>query len=211
MRLRPRVFSLVIAILVISVLAMAIPVYWYTRSALEDEFDHQLRNYVELASQVIPGDLLANLIREPALESVRRAIEGELAELVTVGISGLAIYTGNGNELAKWENGLTTPPTPLLTAVISDVGDSTQSVVSEIYQLGEDNYFKAAAATIGGNTEHRAVLVVWGGAHFISSMVQLIGSLFWIILFALFASISLAIIFSRSLDFSPYTPRSLRA
>jgi signal transduction histidine kinase len=199
MKLHPRVFSLVIGVLIISVLAMAIPVYWYTRSALEDEFDHQLLNYAKLVSHVIPKNLLVSLAREPALGSVRQSVEVELALLVSEGIAGLAVYSGAGQELAKWEDSLTSPPDPLLSAVISELSDTNLAVVSEIYQLSDRNYFKAAATAINIQTDHQLAIVVWGGAQFMSSLDQLTGSLFWIILFALLASVSLAIFFSRSL------------
>lgn len=199
MKLRPRVFFLVITVLIISVLAMAIPVYWYTRSALEDEFDQQLLNYAELISHVIPKELLFSLAQEPALKSVRQSVEQDIAELVSAGIAGVAVYSKTGQELAKWERNNTSPPKPLLVAIIGELSDSNTIVVSEIYQLNDNNYFKSAATVINRQPGEYLALVVWGGAQFMRSLDQLTGSLFWISLIALLASISLAIVFARSL------------
>ena len=102
MKLRPRILSLVIGILIVSFLALSIPLYWYTRSALEDELDKRLLSTAEIAAGNLSGDLLLNLTKEPAFSTVRFALEQELASFLVEGIEGLAIYSQRGEELAKW-------------------------------------------------------------------------------------------------------------
>ena len=92
MKLQSRILTLVIGILVVSFLALSIPLYWYTRSALEDELDKRLLSTAEIAAHQLRNDLLASLVREPALATVRATLEQDLSAFRVGGIEGLAVY-----------------------------------------------------------------------------------------------------------------------
>ena len=148
MKLRPRILTLVIGILIVSFMALSIPLYWYTHSALENELDKRLRSTAQLAARNISGDLLLNLTKEPALAAVRFALEQELASFMVEGIEGLAIYSQQGAELAKWSLRKSDHPRiSVLLQTFSGVEDSAISAVSEIYQLSKGDYVKAAATS----------------------------------------------------------------
>lgn len=200
MKLRPRILSLVIGILIVSFLALSIPLYWYTRSALEDEMDKRLLNTARITAGQLSGDLLLNLTREPALSAVRLALEQELSSFLVDGIEGIAIYSQEGDELAKWSQMKADhPQVSVLLQNFSGIGSNVESAVSEIYQFPEGGYFKAAAISISTGNNPPAILVVWGGADFMAVIDQIVGSVFWIILVSILIAVSLSIVFSRSL------------
>jgi len=200
MKLRPRILSLVIGILIVSFLALSIPLYWYTRSALEDEMDKRLLSTARIAAGQLSRDLLLNLTREPALSAVRLALEQELSSFLVDGIEGIAIYSQEGDELAKWSQMKSDhPQVSVLLQNFSGIGSNVESAVSEIYQFPDDGYFKAAAVSIDAGRTPSPILVVWGGAGFMMVIDQIVGSIFWIILVSIIIAVSLAIVFSRSL------------
>ncbi|MCK4858329.1 MAG: HAMP domain-containing histidine kinase [candidate division Zixibacteria bacterium] len=181
-------------------MALSIPLYWYTHSALENELDKRLRSTAELAARNLSGDLLLNLTKEPALAAVRFALEKELASFIVEGIEGLAIYSQQGAELAKWSLRKSEHPRiSVLLQTFSGVEDSAISAVSEIYQLSKGDYVKAAATSINLGRNSHPILVVWGGAEFMTIIDQIAGSIFWIVLISIVVAVSLAIVFSRSL------------
>lgn len=200
MKLRPRILSLVIGILIVSFLALSIPLYWYTRSALEDEMDKRLLSTARIAAGQLSGDLLLNLTREPDLSAVRLALEQELSSFLVDGIEGIAIYSQEGDELAKWSQMKSDhPQVSVLLQNFSGIGSNVESAVSEIYQFPDGGYFKAAAISIDIGKSPPPILVVWGGAGFMMVIDQIVGSIFWIILVSIIIAVSLAIVFSRSL------------
>jgi len=200
MKLRPRILSLVIGILIVSFLALSIPLYWYTRSALEDELDKRLLSTARIAAGQLSGDLLLNLTREPALSAVRLALEQELSAFLVDGTEGIALYSQEGAELAKRSQMKSDHPhVSVLLQNFSSIGSNVESAVSEIYQFPDGGYFKAAAVSLDAGMDPPPILVVWGGADFMTVIDQIVGSLFWIILLSIVIAVSLAIVFSRSL------------
>ncbi|MFB0515335.1 MAG: ATP-binding protein [Candidatus Neomarinimicrobiota bacterium] len=200
MKLRPRILTLVIGILIVSFLALSIPLYWYTRSALEDEMDKRLLSTARIAAGQLSGDLLLSLTREPALSAVRLALEQELASFLVDGIEGIAIYSQQGDELARQSQMKSDhPQVSVLLQNFSRIGSNVESAVSEIYQFPEGGYFKAAAIAIDTGMSPPPILVVWGGADFMTVIDQIVGSIFWIVLVSILVAVSLAIVFSRSL------------
>ncbi len=200
MKLRPRVLILVIGILVISFLALSIPLYWYTRSALEDELDKHLLSTARIVAGQLSSDLILSLTREPALSTVKLALEQELASFLTAGIEGLVLYSQEGTELAmQGEMRTDYPRLSILLQNLSSVGKNAGSAVSEIYQYPDGGYFKAAAVPVNTGDNASPILVIWGGADFMNVIDQLLGSLFWIVLVSIVIAVSLAIVFSRSL------------
>ena len=188
------------AILIVAIGALSVPLFWYTRGALESELNKRLLNMAETASGQINHDLLRSLVREPALTGVRSALEQELAYFLVEGIEGIAVYSGDGVELARKSLALTNQPqitTLLLT--FADRRNITSRAVSEIYRLPGGEYFKTAAIVIDIDVTPAPVLAVWGGAEFMSEVDQLLGSLFWFVLIAIVVAVTLAIFFSRSL------------
>jgi len=200
MKLRPRILSLVIGILIVSFLALSIPLYWYTRSALEDELDKRLLSIAEIAAIQLRTDLLANLVREPALVTVRATLEQDLSTFRVEGVEGLAVYTSGGVELARSQ---------VAPSEYADIAVLLQSLlslqypvdraVSELYRLSAGEYFKAAAISMEVGATAPLILVVWGGADFMAVIDKIVGSLFWIVLVSIVAAVSLAVVFSRSL------------
>lgn len=200
MKLRPKILVLVVGILLISFAALAIPLYWYARSALEDELDKRLRSVAELAMKNINLELVINLTREPALHTVRTALEGELSAFVVEGIEGLAVYSQKGIQLAQWSSTSDAyPQIEGLLQTMSGPGRNAETTVSEIFQLSGGEYFKAAAAPFPFGDSGSPVLVVWGGAAFMSVIDQIVGGIFWIILGSVLVAVSMTIVFSRSL------------
>ncbi|UCD36794.1 MAG: HAMP domain-containing histidine kinase [Fidelibacterota bacterium] len=200
MKLRPRILSLVIGILAVSFLALSVPLYWYTRSALEDELDKRLLSITGIGAQKLSKDLLLNLAKEPALPTVRSLLESELSALLVDGVEGVAIYSRDGVELAK--RGLRESDHAQIAVLLQSfslLGNNVESVVSEIYQLSGGEYFKAAATAIDVGANPPPILVVWGGAQFMTVIEQIVGSIFWIVIISVIVAVSLAIVFSRSL------------
>lgn len=201
MKLRPKIFSLVIGILAVSIMATTMPLYWYNRSALEDEFDKSLRSNSKLIAQLIPKTLLRTLSAEPAMVSIREQLEMEMANVAIEEIDGMAIYTLQGKKLANWSRrqSVVLPPSILLLA-IADLSDSNIYAITELYQVADDEYIKAAAIILSQGTDATDhVLVIWGGADFVPQLDRLAGALFWITLIAIAVTVSLALFFSESL------------
>ena len=200
MKLRPKILSLVIGILLVAFVALSIPLYWYGRSALEDELDKRLASTAQIAARQVQGDLLNNLVKEPALLTVRSTLERELSAYLIDGIEGIAVFSQGGDELASRSRGDNEPPSlPILLEMVTGMADTGTSVVSELYQLPGGDYFKAAAAAVQVDASDPPVLVVWGGADFMAVIDQMVGSVFWIVLVSIVVAVSLAIVFSRSL------------
>ena len=200
MNLRPRILSLVIGILIVSFLALSIPLYWYTRSALEDELDKRLLSTAEIAAHQLRHDLVANLAREPALAKVRVTLERDLSTFLVDGIEGLAVYAPGGAELARSSVTLSEQPDiAVFLQTLSNLQYPVERAVSELYRLSGGEYFKAAAVSMEVGTQLPLILIVWGGADFMTVIDQIVGSLFWIILVSVVVAVSLAAVFSRSL------------
>ena len=201
MKLRPKIFSLVIGILAVSIMATTMPLYWYNRSALEDEFDKSLQSNSKLIAQLIPKTLLRTLSSEPAMVSIREQLEMEMANVAIEEIDGMAIYTLQGQKLANWSRrqSVALPPSILLLA-FADLSDSNIYAVTQLYQVADDEYIKAAVLILSpGDEATDHVLVIWGGADFVPQLDRLAGSLFWITLIAIAVTVSLALFFSESL------------
>ncbi len=200
MKLQPKILILVVGILIVSFGALSVPLFWYTRGALESELNRRLLNMAETAGGQLNRDLLRNLAREPALTGVRLALEQELAYFLKDGIEGIAVYSEEGVELARKSLVLTNQrQIAALLQTFTDQGNITRQVVSEIYRLPGGEYFKTAAIVIDIDDEPAPILAVWGGVEFMSEVDQLLGSLFWFVLIAIIVAVSLAIVFSRSL------------
>jgi len=211
MKLRPRILSLVIGILVVSFLALSIPLYWYIRSALENELDKRLLSTAEITASQLRKDLLVNLAREPALATVRSMLEKDLSTFLVGEIEGIAVYSEGGTELAMWSvNRSDQPDMGVFLQTFLSLQSPVDREVSELYQLSQGEYFKAAAVLIEDGTDSPLFLVVWGGADFMTVIDQIVGSIFWIVLVSIIVSVSLVIVFSRSLirpvmELSAYT------
>ena len=200
MKLRPRVLSLVLGILIISFAVLSIPLYWYARSALEDELNKRLLTVSKIAEKNLNKDLLQVLIREPSLFNVRATLEDDLSAFLVDQIEGMAIYTQGGTELAEIRSkNMDFSQVSILLRAFAEGGVESQGNVSEIYRLSDGEYIKAAAVPIHIYQESPAVLVVWGGAEFMTIIDQIGGSLFWIVLISIVVAVSLAIVFSQSL------------
>ncbi len=201
MKLRPKIFSLVIGILAVSIMVTTMPLYWYNRSALEDEFDKSLQSNSKLIAQLIPKTLLRALSSEPAMVSIREQLEMEMANVAIEEIDGIAIYTLQGQKLADWSRrqSVALPPSILLLA-FADLSDSNRYAITELYQVADDETIKAAAIILSPGDEATShVLVIWGGADFVPQLDRLAGALFWITLIAIAVTVSLALFFSESL------------
>lgn len=191
MKLRPKVFSLVLGILVVSFVVLSVPLYWYARSALEEELDKRLLTVCRIVEKDMNKDLLRVLVQEPSLSNVRATLEKELSAFAVENVMGIAVYGRDGTVLAG-----THKAAPVLLQAFAETEGDLGERVSEIYELGEGDYFKAAAVTVSNPP---AVVVVWAGAEFMTVIDEIAGSLLWIILITLVAAISLAVVFSRSL------------
>ncbi len=194
MKLLPRILLLVVTLLLVVMTSLSVPLYWYTRSALEDELDMHLLTTLELVAVNLKTELIALLVTEPELRSVKQAVEANLNEQVVSRIEALAIYNKEGFRLAY--TGRLPQDQARMLLSFSKTG---QGKVSEIYQTPDGGYLKAALLSITLKKGESIFLVIWGGAGFMSVIDQMLGSLLWITLLALVAGVGLAIIFSRSL------------
>ena len=194
MKLRPRILLLVITLLLVVMTSLSVPLYWYTRSALEDELDLHLLTTLELVAANLKTELVALLVTEPELRSVKQTVEANLNEQVVSRIEALAIYNKEGFRLAY--TGRLPQDQARMLMSFSKTGHGK---VSEIYQRPDGGYLKAAMLSMTLKNGESVFLVIWGGAGFMSVIDQMLGSLLWITLLALVAGVGLAIIFSRSL------------
>ncbi|MFQ6616320.1 MAG: ATP-binding protein [Fidelibacterota bacterium] len=200
MKLRTKVLSLVLGILLASFLALSIPLYWYTRSSLENELDKRLLAVCEVVTKNLDRTLLQVLIHEPSLSTVQDNLEAQLAGFLVAEIEGLIVYDGRGTELLKVERN------PERDVSVEELlrnlalGDSeTGQAVSEVYELPGRGFFKAAAVTVGDTGGMSGVVVAWGGAPFMAVVEEMVGSVFWIVLLSSLVAVSLAFVFSQSL------------
>lgn len=200
MKLRPKVLSLVLGILIIAFLVLSIPLYWYARSAMEDELNKRLLTVCKITGKNLNLNLLQILIREPSLSNVRATMEEDLSMFLVDQIEGMAIYNEAAIPLVEVFNSESdlSRITVLLQSFAAS-GIKSNGTVSEIYTLSGGNYIKAAAIPVITGLSSPAVLVVWGGAEFMTIVEQITGSLFWIVLISIIVAVSLAIVFSQSL------------
>ena len=192
MKLRPRILILVVSLLLLVLTSLAVPLYWYTRSALEDELDQHLLTILRMVAANIDRELISLLATEPDLDRVRQAVELNLANQVVEGIRGVAIYRA-GRRLAY------TGSLPIEKAQLLTTGNAAgKPVISDLYRIDDSGYIKSGTIDII-LADQQITIAVWVGADFLLVVDQLMGSLFWIFILTILAAISLAFIFSRSL------------
>ena len=200
MKLSPKVIMLVLGVLVVSMSLLSIPLYWYSRVALEEELGDQLKRINRIMATTLDKNLVSMLATEPGLVSVRQDIEASLSTLAVPGIEGLTLYKQDGTILAqdkhlKQNIAELSPALPTLLSLKND----QDPVVSEIYRLDQDRYVKAAAIPITTNQGSQVILVVWAGANYMAVINQMAGSLLWIMLASFVIAIAMTLVFSRSL------------
>jgi len=200
MKLRLKILTLVIGILVISLATLAVPIYWYTRTALEQEFDQRLVTVLRLANESVDRELLSALAQEPALPQVRTDIESQLQRYTKDGIQGIAIFASGNHMIAH--TGVAFPEMSLLPEMFSAETSTTgapKEFVSEIFEVEKHHYVKYATLPIASQSNIPVVGVIWGEVQFMTSFDQLKGSLFWMTLVAITVAVVLVILFSRNL------------
>ncbi|MCH8011032.1 MAG: HAMP domain-containing histidine kinase [Candidatus Marinimicrobia bacterium] len=199
MKLRSKILSLTLIVVTVSFLFLSVPVYWYLKSALEDELDKRLLSIAEITANNVNKDLLRTLAREPALSNVRKSLEDNLMFFVSEQIDGLAIHRSDGKQLAMVE--MSKSANDLIFELIKTLigTENKHGNVSELYKLSSGKYFKAAAYPIFMIDDPMVFLVVWGGTDFMSEIDQITGIVFWIILITVGIAMGLAVIFSQSL------------
>ncbi len=200
MKLRPKVIILVLGVLVVSMSLLSIPLYWYSRVALEDELGDQLKRINRIIATTLDEDLVRMLVTEPGLTNVRQELEVSLSRLAVPGIEGLTLYKQDGtilveNRRLKQNIARLSPALPTLLSLQND----EDPVVSEIYKLDQNRYVKAAAIPIRITPGDQVILVVWVGANYMAVINQMAGSLLWIILASFVMAITMTLVFSRSL------------
>ncbi|MFH1853364.1 MAG: HAMP domain-containing sensor histidine kinase [Candidatus Neomarinimicrobiota bacterium] len=194
MKLSNRVLTLVTGVLLVALTGMAVPLYWYTRSALEDDLDRHLLTILELVAAALDRELLAALAAEPELAGVRQEVESDLRSLVVSGITALALFDQNGTQLV-FSGSL---PVEQIHLTVT-TGAIDQPVVSRIFRQNPGVYFKTAVLPLTTSSGQSVLLAAWAGAEFMAVVEQLLGSLFWMTVLALAAAGVLSIVFSRSL------------
>ena len=199
MKLRSKILSLTLIIVTVSFLFLSVPVYWYIKSALEDELDKRLLSIAEITANNVNKDLLRTLAREPALSNVRKSLEDNLMLFVSEQIDGFAIHRSDGKQLAIVE--MSKSDNDLIFELIKTLigTENEQGNVSELYKLSSGRYYKAAINPIFMLDDSMVFLVVWGGTDFMSEIDQITGIVFWIILITMGIAMGLAVIFSQSL------------
>ena len=200
MKLSPKVILLVLGVLLISMSLLSVPLYWYTRVALEDALGDQLKRVGQLVSANLDQDLVKTLVLEPELGNVRRLLEEELSRFAVAGIDGLTLYRQDGTILAQ-DRQIKAQLKQLSAALpgLLALSDDAEPAVSQIYQLENGRHVKAAALAIHTGETPDVILVVWTGARYMSIIQQMTGSLFWIILVSVIIAVALTLVFSRSL------------
>jgi len=199
LKLKPKIFLLVVGTLLISLTALSVPIYWYTRSALEAELDKRLLGVLDLSTALLDEELLTILAEEPALPRVRQAVEQSLQPTLIRDITGVAVFSAHRTLLAS--TGAPSRDQGLLASTVDRaLQDSTpRSVVSDIYRAGGGGYLKTAAKSIYAGTAHPVVLVVYGDAGSMEYIDQLAGTIFWVAFLTLIIATGLTLTFSRSL------------
>jgi len=200
MKLSPKVIILVLGVLVVSMSLLSIPLYWYSRVALEDELGDQLKRINRIMASTLDKELVSMLAAEPGLSSVRQRLETSLSRLAVPGIEGLTLYKQDGTILAqdkriKQNIARLSPALPNLLSL----KNNEDPVVSEIYKLDQNRYVKASAIPIQTNQGSQVILVVWVGANYMAVINQMAGSLLWIMLASFLIAIAMTLVFSRSL------------
>jgi len=179
---------------------LSIPLYWYSRVALEEELGDQLKRINRIMATTLDQELISMLSVEPGLVSVRQQLEASLAQLAVPGIEGLTLYKQDGTILAQDRQlrqniAELSPALPNLLSLKNDA----EPVVSEIYRLDGDKYVKASAIPVRTNQGSQVILVVWVGANYMAVINQMAGSLLWIMLASFLIAIAMTLVFSRSL------------
>jgi len=199
-KLRLKILILVIGVLVISLGALAVPVYWYTRTALEHEFDQRLLLTLQLAEQNLNRSLLSALAEEPALSKVQNDVEEQLQHYTSREILGIGVYAGSDNPVARSGRPFPEPSLlPEMTIFHLSETDSSRESVSEIYRTGRHQYVKYAIRRFDTGNRIPVFVIAWGEVQFMSYFDQLKGSLFWMTLVAITVAVVLVILFSRNL------------
>ena len=183
-----------------SLTALSLPLYWYSRSAIEDELDKHFLSVLQITENILDKKLLSSLVQEPSLHTVREKLESQLNLLLTQKIQGLAIYTLDGYELVS--AGRMVSQKPIIKTLLSKSDESFQndpSFVSDLYRLSNSDYIKVAYLNIIVNEKTSIALVASSDAEFMIYIDQLRGSIFWIVIVAVFIALSFAAAFSKSL------------
>jgi len=199
MKLKYKIILLVVGILSLSLLTLSFPLYWYTRSALEDELDRRLMSILEYSARTLDTELITALIREPSLASVRQELEALMDEGQVGGINGMLLYSRNRQLLAA--TGARSADEALFTSLIGPAlePEHADGAISDIYDLGDGEYLKTAALSIYPGERTSAVLMVYGEAEFMGYIDQLLGTVFWVSLISLIVATGLTLGFSHSL------------
>ncbi len=204
MNLRSRILVLVIGLLLLVMSGISIPLYWYTRSAMEEQLDQYLVSTIDLIALQLDDELISILIAEPGLSGIRQKVESQLSNAVVGNIVDIALFNQNGNLVAEAGQQQFRH-----TVGRADL-DINQKYISRIQFSQADGYYKSAETKLLLDNGAVVQIAIWGGVGFVSVVEQLLGSLFWITLLSLLAGIALAVIFSRSLvrpvrELSEYT------
>lgn len=199
MKLKYKIVLLITGILIVSLVTLSFPIYWYTRSALEDELDEQLLTVLELTAHSLDKNLTSALLQEPSLKSVRRQVETSMQNAVIRKIQGIALISQDQQILAA--TGSPGPEAALLSNIVRRAlqAEPAEGVVSDIYQLEDGAYLKTAALPLQMDARPRAVLVVYGGVEFMGYIEQLAGTIFWVSVITLLIAAGLTFVFSQSL------------
>ena len=187
-----------------SLTALSLPLYWYSRSAIEDELDKHFLSVLQITENMLDKELISTLVQEPSLNTVGEKLESELNILLTQKIQGLAIYTFEGIELVS--AGRMVSQKPIIKTLLSKSDDPFQKdpfFVSDLYRLSNSDYIKVAYLHVIVNKKTSIALVASSDAEFMIYIDQLRGSIFWIVIVAVFIALSFAAAFSKSL-LSPF-------
>ncbi len=200
MRLSPKVILLVLSVLLVSMSLLSIPLYWYSRAALDEELGEQLKRISAIVSYSLDKDMIRTLNEEPGLQGIRRHVEGALTGFAVSGIEGLTLYKQDGSILAQEQKlqkhiARLSPALPGLLTLENDI----DPVVSEIYELDDGRHVKAVALPLNLGANEKVILVVWAGASYMGIIQQMQGSLLWIFLAAVVVAVALTLVFSQSL------------
>ena len=200
MRLGLKISLFVLGILLISVSILSIPVYWFTRAALEQDLDDQLRLSSHLVSVQLDRDLLDILAAEPQLSAARDHFQTSLDQLCDAGLEGISIYDTDGQVLVR-DAGVFPARDQLEGSLpgMMTLKSSAEVVVSEIFPLSDNEVVKAAAQPMTMGSGRELILVVWASARYLSVFQQMRGVLLWVFPGAILLSLTLALVFSGSL------------
>ena len=124
---------------------LSIPLYWYSRVALEDELGDQLKRINRIMATSLDKELVSILAAEPGLQSVRQSVEKSLSE------HGDKVDDSIKSEI---ETNITTLKELLEKedASSDDLKEKTDALIQASMKLGEAIY-KAQQAKEQANTE----------------------------------------------------------